>query len=183
MAKVACIDYSLRQPAICIGDLNKPYYHYCTFYYTGKVAYTNFVPIKWCLETSGLCIDRFERHVTAIKSVLGKHNIRKVYIEGLAYRANNFQFSQAMGTQYVTERLQQLGFEVTVVGINTIKKQFSGKGNASKAQMRQHFKNCKLTIPVPLQYHSDIIDAYSIFHAVTKELNGGEHFFKDKRCK
>jgi Holliday junction resolvasome RuvABC endonuclease subunit len=115
--------------------------------------------------------------------VLGKHNVKQVYIEGLAYRAQHFQFSQAAATQYLTDRLQQLNFSVSVVGINTIKKGFANNGRASKAQMKQHFKNLGLKLPIPLAYQADAIDSYAIFHTVTKETNKGEHIFNDKRRK
>lgn len=183
MAKVATIDYSLRQPAICIGETNKPYFDTCLFYYVGKTKYANCLAMPWCLDTRGLSIERFERHVQCIRKVLGKHCIKKVYIESIAYRARNFQFAQAAGTQYVTDRLQQLGYTVEVVNIGTIKKAFTGKGNASKAQMMAAFKNGGCTLPVTAPYWGDIIDAFAIFHAITKEKNEGEMIFKDKRRK
>lgn len=183
MSKVATIDFSIRQTGICIGDTKKPYFDNCLFYYCGQTKYANCLPMKWCLKTDGLLLDRCEKLTQCVVRVLGKHNIRNVYIESIAYRANNFQFSQAVATQYITDRLQQLGFTVEVINIGTIKKAFTGKGRATKAEMRQHFKNVGLKLPVALGYQADLVDAYAIFHTVTKETNKGEHIFTDKRRK
>lgn len=117
-------------------------------------------------ESINSSIIRFNRIADFFISYLKLHETKRVYLEGYALGARGKVFSIAENTAILKQRLLQEDIEVHIIPPTVIKKFATGKGNASKDEMKVAFENSedKLCLEAISHYkhspYTDCIDAY-----------------------
>lgn len=170
---IAGIDFSITGPAICLCDRNKPFsLKNCTIHYKTKVkkyaqSYKNI---------HGEFLDDFETNMEKFNHLAEwvmevTSECSEVFIEGYAMGAKGMIFNIGEATGLVKWFLWNENVPCYSIAPGTIKKQFNGKGNATKDKMYETFveetgvelvklldyNKSKIVSPV-----SDIVDAYAI---------------------
>ena len=174
--KVVCgIDYSLTSPALCIHTGESWDYKNCKFYYlskTGKdvvndgVFFGSVYPKGYDSEYS-----RYEKLASWTLKVVLDNNVEKCYIEDYAFGATGKVFHIAENTGLMKYSMWNLGIPFETYAPTTIKKYATGKGNAKKDVLYEHWKEetgidirARLGIKSQVSWNpvSDIVDAYYI---------------------
>ena len=137
------IDYSLTSPAVCINNEGEYMFYYLTSKkkYIGQMA-KNIIgyehqeydtPIKRFSQISDWAINTFNRLSYDLKNL-------KVFIEGYSFGSKGqavFQIAENCGI--LKYRLEQLKIQYETVVPSVVKKGATGKGNADKDMMYEHF--------------------------------------------
>lgn len=124
----------------------------------------------------------------AIMTAIGPHikEIPQIRIEGFSFgsKGNSFIDMISFNTFLKVKMIQKWGYVIKVVSPKTIKKMFTGNGNASKCDMIRHFVNnydnslvdiiTKLGIVQDGEFKirkpvDDIVDAYALTQIEIKE--------------
>ena len=193
------IDFSINSTALAIKVGNKPIlFSFVPNYKEGKAAFKIHDAFKGIITTIGYekestskdsiedqCIklrnaDRLSDEILTIFKILGiEEGISEIRIEGFSYasKGNSFIDLITFNTYLKVKLIQKFGHIVKVVPPKTLKKAYTGNGNASKCDMVRHFMNSstgelqkkiegldivkeeEFTIPKPLD---DIIDAIGL---------------------
>ena len=171
---IAGIDYSLTSPAICVHEGDTWDYKNCQFYYMvkrDKLLHPEKQFNATMYPDFNQDVDRFINLTDWSMSILNKHNVTHVYIEGYAFGAVGRVFQIAENCGMLKHAIYKAGMEHTVVPPTVIKKFGTGKGNASKEMMYESFFSDlgvdireKIGIISVKQWNpiSDIVDAYYI---------------------
>ncbi|MDX1532779.1 MAG: crossover junction endodeoxyribonuclease RuvC [Nitrosopumilaceae archaeon] len=143
---VAGIDYSMSCPAICIHPI-KPIVNFndCkVFFYTKETKYKstfnkNILGIGHIPYESEL--ERFDNISEWALAILQKYNVKQVAIEGYSMGSKGAVFNIGENTGILKHKLWQNDIEFITPAPTTVKKHFSGKGNAKKEAMLDAFDN------------------------------------------
>lgn len=173
---VAGIDYSMTSPAICIYDTKKPLkFENCQFFfYTGKAKFNQsfgsvhgFIHQEWSCDE-----ERYDQISEWAIQILKKAKVKKVCLEGFAMGAKGRITSIAENTGLLKHKIWKAGIEFVVAAPTSVKKSFSGKGNAKKEDMYQALLDkgletdlekvlaCKAS-DSPL---ADVVDSFAMVH-------------------
>jgi Holliday junction resolvasome RuvABC endonuclease subunit len=143
---VAGIDYSMACPAICIHPL-KPIVNFneCkVFFYTKENKYCStfnknihgmqHIPYESEME-------RFDNISEWALAILQKFNVKDVALEGYSMGSKGVVFNIGENTGILKYKLWNAGMNVITPAPTTVKKHFTGKGNAKKEAMLEAFDN------------------------------------------
>lgn len=184
---LAGVDYSITCPGIFIYDTSEP------LSYTNGTAYAfpqkykgNTVPNITILTQSDYVdnrnnITRYHSLASKITDIIYWHGVDKVLIEDYALRAIGKLANIAEATG-IFKCILEVEYNIPVIPYppTTIKKTFSGKGNADKEKMAQafyekegfHVHEC-LGTKLGGNPASDLIDSYAVlYHHLKGESNG-----------
>jgi len=179
MAIIAGIDYSLTCPAICVYDTTKNNFNYknTSIYFRSNLnrfkCYSNEVLSG---ENHGVWNSDEDRYDDisnwAMTIITQKHDVDSVIIEGYSYGSTGKVFHIAENTAILKYNLWDSRIPFTIVPPTMIKKYATGKGNANKVKMHDHFLKDNPTIDLPsmltpksnniISPVGDIVDAYYI---------------------
>ena len=178
---IAGVDYSLNSPALCISNGSK-LYDDCQFYYLtskkkweGKITknITGHLHKEWTDP-----IERFNNLAGWVHRCLRNYGdmslydmkSTKVFIEGYSYGSKGqalFQIAENGGILKSFLRAKKIKYDVIVPSV--VKKCATGKGNANKELMYEHFcKDTKTDLMKTLDMQTlsnpitDIVDAFYI---------------------
>ena len=173
---IAGIDYSLRSPCICVfaGEDDEPFsFNRCTFsFLTDTKKYANFFLNNIYGERFQDWNQDFQRYKSiADWSMDQMVGCEQIAIEGYSMGSKGKVFNIAENTGILKYKIYNMGIPLEVVPPTTVKKFATGKGNADKTVMHNHFmaetnQNLRKSItpdkkkignPV-----SDIVDSYYI---------------------
>ena len=167
----AGIDYSISCPAITVGSTDN--FEDCkTFYYIkmkkfeghfGKNIYgMRELPYEHQME-------RINNILQWSMAILEKFNVSEVCLEGYSFSSNGRAFDIGENTGILKHALWKANIRCFVPPPTTVKKYFTGKGNAKKDVMHDSFveKTCiDLTTVLPCKNDknpiSDIVDSYAM---------------------
>ena len=115
-------------------------------------------------------MQRYQNITTWVMGIITSNKVDSVYIEDYAFAATGRVFHIAENTGILKYNLWQNSIPVTTVPPTVIKKFATGKGNANKELLQEHFiTETGLDIKTHLQLtlkqwnpSSDIIDSYYI---------------------
>lgn len=187
MKAIAGIDYSLTSPAICVHEGDEWSYDNCTFYYLvnrekllgpEKKFHATLYP-EYDHD-----VQRFELLSDWSLSILNKHKVTNVHLEGYAFGAVGRVFQIAENAGLLKYSIFKKGLSSEVHAPTVIKKFATGKGNATKEKMYEAFFSEtgvdireKVGIISVKQWNpvSDIVDAYYIAkHGFVKEKENAD---------
>ncbi len=142
---LAGIDYSYTSPAICVWDTSLPYkFENLRFYgYYDKKKYvgmhgTNILVTMHLLWKTPE--ERFANIRDWAKAVLISEGVTHVGLEGYALGSRSGMIFQiAENTSLLKQAIVELGLEFEIFPPSQVKKNFTGKGNAKKEPMIDHF--------------------------------------------
>ena len=176
---IAGIDYSLTSPGICVFDTSKKDFNYkntkCYFrsnlHRFEKFNEGNLYGENHSSYNSDE--DRYDDIANwALKILIRKHNVDKVFLEGYSYGSTGKVFHIAENTGTLKYLMWDEELEFEIVPPTVIKKFATGKGNANKEKMYESFckENPKLDLRSQLTPRSsnvispvsDVVDAYFI---------------------
>lgn len=183
--EVICgIDYSLRSPAICchVGDQWK--YENCIFHYLTDTKKYNDVFLGRYFGKSFQSYNTEEQRYDSISDWAMEVCVGSTYvgIENYAYNATGRVFNIAENTGVLKYKLHQAGIPLETINPSIIKKNASGKGNATKPMMYDAFytetrvdlieemKMISLNNPI-----TDIVDSYYVCKTLFGILNETEN--------
>lgn len=145
MPVLAGIDYSLTSPAICVYDTEKGDFSYKSVemyfrsnlarfdtFSEGRLHGSNHGP--WECE-----IDRYDDISTWALSVLNRHQVTQVFLEGYSFGSTGRVFNIAENTGLLKHKLWKDLIHCEVLAPTTVKKFATGSGRASKEDMYNQF--------------------------------------------
>jgi len=138
------IDYSMNSPAVCVMKTDyKDFYNDCQLFYLGSSESTPLHNVhrykKHDWKTNE---DRFNFLKIFVMKCLNLYpnEIEKVYLEGYSYGSTGrTTFEIGENTGVLKHYLWHSGYEINVTSPTSIKKYFTGKGNAKKEDMYESF--------------------------------------------
>lgn len=145
----AGIDLSYTSPAVCIyDDLLDPVFENLSFYNLKEDKTRN--SIKGCGIFGNIQIDiqpkwtcaeeRYFINAKWLTTILEQHKVEAVALEGYAMGSRTgLVFNIAENTSLVKQWLFHNGVQFELPSPGTVKKQFTGKGNAKKEPMIDRF--------------------------------------------
>lgn len=162
---VAGIDYSMSCPAIAIHP-NKPIKNFNdvrVFFYTKENKYNS----SFGKNIHGMMhldyeseMERFDNISEWALAILQKFNIKKVAIEGYSMGSKGVVFNIGENTGILKHKLWQNGIEFLTPAPTTVKKHFTGKGNAKKDAMLEMFqKRFDVDLKMILNYKRKSIES------------------------
>lgn len=141
---VAGIDYSYSCPAIAIHPMTpiKNFNDVKVFFYTKETKYKstfnkNIHGMSHFLYESEM--ERFDNIAEWALAILTKYDVKEVALEGYAMGAKGAVFTIGENTGILKHKLWKAGIECITPAPTTIKKHFTGKGNAKKEAMLEAF--------------------------------------------
>lgn len=167
----AGIDYSMSCPAITVGP-SKNFSKCHTFFYSGVKKHQR----KFKHDIYGLVtipysgeMERFDNVSEWAMAIFKRYNVQKVCLEGYAMGAKGKVFNIAENTGILKYKMWKAGISFTTPSPMTVKKSFSGKGNAGKELMYNSFKE-KTSVDLSTVIDSkidgnpisDIVDSYAM---------------------
>lgn len=184
MSNVAGIDYSMTCPAICIHPMKAiTNFNDCkVFFYTKENKYIsrfgkNILGMSHIPYESDM--ERFDNISEWALAILQKYNVKEVGLEGYSMGSKGQVFNIGENTGILKYKLWQSGFDVITPAPTTIKKHFTGKGNAKKDAMLTEFENryevgiCELMNYTRKNIESpvgDIVDSVAVCDYLIKNL-------------
>lgn len=181
--KIVAIDYSISCPAICVGSFESEDFNDCEFFfhYDGgskpskkKLAKLEEDKLNIKASFAPLYTHEMERynniaswvHKVAIKD----RTVDSVWVEGYSMGSKGNVTAICENGGILKHSLWQGGIPYNMIAPSSIKKFFSGKGNANKTIMYDAFLE-RTGIDIAALYElkpdenpiSDIVDAYAIF--------------------
>jgi len=196
---IISIDFSINSPAIIIKDTTKDSYEAFSFVpnFNDKlkssqlynelskimniVSYTKYKPTKDPVKDQTIKMKNADYLSDAIMKAIIPHikETPEIRIEGFSFgsKGNSFIDMISFNTFLKVKMIQQWGHVIKVISPKTIKKLFTGNGNASKCDMLRSFvdnydnelvdiivslniiKKEEFKIPKPLD---DLIDAFAL---------------------
>lgn len=169
--RVVGIDYSLTSPCVCVFEGESFSYESCRFYYltSNKKLDIDTGNIQGDLHEDYTCSE--QRYFNIADWVLTK--LREgdtVYLEGYSMGSTGMVFNIAENAGLLKHYLWKEDHEYHVVAPTVIKKFATGKGNANKEKLQEHFVDetgvdlKKMLGLTEKQWNpsSDVIDAYYI---------------------
>jgi len=136
------IDQSMTGSGITIYDNGKFYYY--------------LIETKKTKDTQNPSIDNTRRLLEIkkeIKGILIKHNVEIIAMEGLAFGAKGRSVMTIGGlTHILRELFIELNIDFLIIPPTTLKKYWTGKGNANKEDMIQTTINKGYNIPITKNY-------------------------------
>lgn len=138
----AGIDYSLTCPAITVGSSKDFTKTKCFFYTTvkkheGKFGKNVYGMLALPYESQ---MERFENLSTWAMAILTKFKVTDVCIEGYSFSSRSgraFDLGEAGGL--LKWKMYMAGIDFKIAPPTTLKKSFTGKGNAGKLEMYEAF--------------------------------------------
>lgn len=180
---LAGIDYSMTCPAITVGN-SKDFSKCKTFYYKQKKK-KEANTISHSNEIYGMHIDnyacveeRFDNISEWAMAIFRRFKVTAVCIEGYAFCGRGAVFDIGENTGLLKHKMWKNDIKYFIAPPKTIKKYFSGSGNASKEMMHEAFKE-KTGVDVSEIFKakpdkspiSDIVDSYAILCYGIDEAN------------
>ncbi len=167
----AGIDYSMSCPAITVGN-SKDFNKCQSFFFTkvkkhqGAHSHNIFGMTGPAYESE---MERFHIVSEWAMTILRKLKVTDAAIEGYAMGGKGRVFQIGENTGLLKHKMWQAGINFRSLTPSAVKKDFSGKGNASKDVMHEAFVNqTKVDIAALFQQNpdsnpvSDIVDSYAI---------------------
>jgi crossover junction endodeoxyribonuclease RuvC len=186
--RIVGIDYSLSSPCVCVSESDRFGFSSCRFYYlTSREKFDRDVG-----NIQGDLFDEYnsneQRYFNITDWVLTK--LREgdiVYLEGYSLGSTGMVFNIAENAGLLKHYLWKENYEYHVVPPTVIKKFATGKGNANKEKLQEHFIEetgvdvKKMLDMTEKQWNpsSDIIDAYYICKYGHHQENENEHLAND----
>ena len=180
---VAGMDWSLSCPAICIYDTSKPLtFKNCKFFFlTNKNKQVgNFGNIHgFAMQEYKSVEERVDNISEWGITVLKTANAKRACIEGYAMGAKGQVFTIAENGGLIKHKMYKAGIEFITPAPTSVKKLFTGKGNANKEIMYNSAMSIDPTTPdVKTLYGwaidgnptSDIIDSFAMVHYLLNEM-------------
>lgn len=136
---IAGCDWSMTNPAICLYDDHTPFtFDNCThIYLTSKKS-----AAKSTGNIHGMLMPEYESDMQRFdliadwgRQILLKANVKQVVIEGYSMGSNGLIFNIAENCGLFKHFMYKSGIPFITPAPTTVKKQFSGKGNANKQAM------------------------------------------------
>lgn len=167
----AAIDFSMTSPAITVGT-SKDFSKCKTFFYTTKKTLEGKYPNNiygFLAPPHTHEMERFDNISEWIMSIIRTFKVTDVCIEDYAFAAKGRVFHIAENTGLLKWKLWKAGVKYTSAPPTTVKKYFTGKGNAKKDMMHacfyeqtgvniaEMFEQKEDSNPV-----SDIVDSYAM---------------------
>lgn len=171
------IDYSMSSPSMCLYDTEKSFeFKNCEFYYSNSKK-------KYVINNQNLHgyvlpenhpnepMYRYNEICKIFANILLQKNVKKICIEGYALGSHNGMiFNIAENTALLKHFMWKSGIEYINPSPSTIKKFFTGKGNADKKTVvstfiketninLQHIFGTKTEEAAPI---NDICDSYAM---------------------
>jgi len=170
---IAGIDFSLTSPAICVHSGTEFSYDNCKFYYISSlkktIASSNNMTGTLYPEYDTV-MQRYQNISTWVMNIITTSKVSHVYLEDYAFGATGRVFHIAENTGILKYNLWQNDIPIVTIPPTVIKKFATGKGNANKEILQEHFiTETGIDIKTQLQLtlkqwnpSSDIIDSYYI---------------------
>lgn len=139
---VAGIDYSMTSPAICVHSGSDWHIDNCKFYFQTGVArmvIDNGTIKGTMLSPHTSQEQRFFQNAIWSKKILQEHKPELVALEGYAMGAKGLIFNIAENTGMLKHIMWREGFKFLTPPPTVLKKFATGKGNANKEVMEEHF--------------------------------------------
>lgn len=140
----AGIDYSMQCPAIAIHPMKpiKNFNDVKVFFYTKETKYKS----SFNKNIHGMThfpyeseMERFDNISEWALAILNKFNVKEVALEGYSMGSKGVVFNIGENTGILKYKLWQAGIECITPAPTTVKKHFTGKGNAKKEAMLEAF--------------------------------------------
>ena len=142
--KVAGIDYSMTSPAICVYDTDKPMlYENLKFFNINERKKCQGLhsnvridpPIEWKTPE-----ERYDKISDWAMTILLEEGVTSVFLEGYSMGSNSgLVFNIAENTGALKHKMYKAGIKVKSSSPSSVKKHFTGKGNAKKEDMCSTF--------------------------------------------
>lgn len=168
------IDYSLSNPSLTILGNDDTFENSQTYYLTDKKKYVGkFGNIEGVLHKPFTSfMERYENIADCIISLANVNEQDYVSLEDYSMGSKGLLFSIAENTAILKYRLYLKNISINLVSPASIKKSFTGKGNADKNLMYTSFLNktgidllsrfnIKMSLKIGSPF-SDIIDSYAL---------------------
>lgn len=151
----------------------------------------NLISTKKDKETNAPSID-YTRRILEIKDLIRniviEYEIKSAAIEGLSFASKGAVTFDLGGLQHVIRELFfELNIYFIVVPPKTLKKYWTGNGNANKQDMIDATKNKNIDIPILKKYKGGVMDfddnindACALLHFLIDLDNGKASLFEDK---
>ena len=178
------IDYSMTSPAVCVGD-GLSIDNSIIYYYTNnkRLIFENDKIRGKLQESFDNEQKRFYNITRWVLNILDLYsNVYNISIEGYSFASKGQVFNIGENTGLVKHYLWMAGYSFDVVAPTTIKKFFTGKGNAKKDLMYRNFVDKtgydlaeldSKIFSIDKSPCSDIIDSFAItnYARSTKEID------------
>lgn len=174
---IAGIDFSMSCPSICVYDTSKELtFKNCKFFYLigQKSKVGSFQNMHGFEHSEYTCLEeRFNNISDWAMSVLNAAKVKRACLEGYSYGSKGTIFNIAENTGVLKHKMWKAGIDFIIPAPTTIKKHFSGKGNANKQMMYDSGREFDKTIPDVLELYNwmadaspmaDIVDSYAMVH-------------------
>lgn len=175
---IAGIDFSMSCPAICVYDTSKELtFKNCKFFYLigQKSKVGSFKNMHGFEHSEYACSEeRFNNISDWAMSVLKAAKVKRVCLEGYSFGSRSSSMTNiAENTGVLKHKMWKEGIDFIIPAPTTIKKHFSGKGNANKQMMYESGREFDKTIPDVLELYNwkidaspmaDIVDSYAMVH-------------------
>lgn len=170
----AGLDWSMSCPAICIYDSSKPFkFKSCSFYfYTDKKKYDASFGNVHGFKNSYFSNDteRFHNISEWGIQILTKNNVKKVCLEGYSMGSTGRIFNIAENIGILKHKLWVNKIEFITPAPTSVKKFFTGKGNANKEAMYKSALERGIDVDLEAMLScsannspiSDVIDSYAL---------------------
>lgn len=192
----AGIDYSITCPAICVYDTETGEFNHsnCVYYYYQKGVSDREQERRNLLNLSNIhhgfqydWKDVYHKYFAAadfFMSILLQHGVEEVAMEDYALGGIGRVFDIAEATGVLKNLMMLSGIKITVFAPTTVKKVFSGKGNAKKDLMISAYK-LRYQTDIPNLFEkigdygspiSDIVDAHAMLFTYFEHQKGTRSF-------
>ena len=192
MSTIAGIDYSLNCPAICVYSGSRDSFEFskCKFFcYQNNVTERKKLKIKqlglrnisiiYQQEQSGLT-ERYLKLALWGWNVISLCHADTAVMESYSMGSKGRVFELAEATGYMKLGIYLYNIPLTLFSPSSIKKEFTGKGNADKAKMSEAFKEREGFYVHELLNESnpknspcsDIVDSYAIVYKFLQSVKG-----------
>ena len=171
---IAGIDYSMTCPAICVYDRSKPFsYEACKFFAYCDVKKLNQVYGRNVIITKHLPYETEYERYNLISDwammILNKFKVKEVCLEGFSMGSSGRVFNIAENTAVLKYKMWCADIKFQTPAPTSVKKLFSGKGNATKELMHNSFHAktnisfiSLLNIDPDKSPISDLVDSYAM---------------------
>jgi Holliday junction resolvasome RuvABC endonuclease subunit len=173
MSAVAGLDWSMTCPSICIWDKSKPFkFSNCVFYFyidnkKYDKSFGNIHGFKAELYQSEQ--ERFDNISEWAMTIMRKHKVKQACLEGYSMGSSGRIFNIAENIGLLKHKMWKEGIEFITPAPTTVKKHFSGKGNAKKEDLHSKLLESEginvseiLNSKISTSPVSDIVDSYAM---------------------
>ena len=171
--RLAGVDYSLTSPAICAfkgTDFNLKDCRFSFLSFEQKYEISDFKFKSFIMERGLSYPERYDFISNWVVYFLKTNRVKIVFLEDYSYGSQGKVFHIAENGGVLKDKLWKEGIEYHLIPPTVIKKHATGKGNANKQLMEEHFLkqtnfNVRDYLGMPeksFNPSSDIIDSYFI---------------------